>query len=73
MASPLRYLGRALASRLLPPRSFSSYSVSSAGIPKPAPASPLLTLSGIPKRHPLAFGMLFSVFKTSFSDLLVQT
>lgn len=27
----------------------------------------------IPKSYPLAFGMFFSTFKTSFSDLLVQT
>jgi len=27
----------------------------------------------IPKTYPLAFGMFFSTFKTSFSDLLVQT
>ena len=30
-------------------------------------------LMRIPKSYPLAFGMVFSTFKTSFSDLLVQT
>jgi len=30
------------------------------------------TIKSIPKVHPLAFGIFFSTFKTSFSDLLVQ-
>jgi glycine cleavage system regulatory protein len=43
----------------------------------PASTSPLTTilskLSYYPKNHPVLFGMSFSLFKTSFSDLMVQT